>query len=145
MKLLEEPGGAHGEDGEALAGGEVAQGAGEPGFADARGACEEDVAPGGDPARIGELQEDLFLEAAGVPVVNVLDAGVGLAEFGFFEETGEAAVVAIGLFILDKKSDEFVVGEVGVGGDFESVVESLGHAEEFEVIEGGERLFEHHG
>ncbi len=145
MELLQQPGGAKREDSESLTGGEVAEGASEPGFADACGSSEEDVAPGGDPARVGKLQEDLFLEAPGVPVVDVLDAGVWLTESGFFEQTGEAAVVAVGFFVLDEESDECLVGEVGVGGDFNPSVEPLGHAKELEVVEGGQRLFEHHG
>jgi hypothetical protein len=32
-----------------------------------------------------------------------------------------------------------------VGGDFNPSVEPLGHAKELEVVEGGQRLFEHHG
>ncbi len=89
-----------------LASGEVTEGAGEPGFADAGGAREEDVAPGGDPAGVGEFEEGLFLETAGVFVVDVLDAGVRLTEPGVFEEAGEAAVVAVGFFILDLDANE---------------------------------------
>lgn len=124
---------------------EVSQGAGEPGFPDARGACEEDVATGRDPSWVGKLHEKVFLEATGVPVVDVLNAGVRLAEPGFFEETCKAAIIAVGLFVLDEESDEFGVGEVGMGGNFEPVIEPLGHAEELEVVERGQRLFEHHG
>jgi hypothetical protein len=85
------------------------------------------------------------LEAPGVSEVDVLDAGVGMAEPGVFEETSKAAVVAVGLFVLDDKTDEFIVGEIGVGGVFETVLEAFGHAEELEMVEGGQRLFEHHG
>ena len=102
MELLEEPGGAEGKNGESLASGEVAEGAGEPGLADAGGAGEEDVATGGEPARVGELEEELFLETAGVFVIDVLEAGVGLSEPGVFEQAGEAAVVAVGFFVLDE-------------------------------------------
>lgn len=102
LELLEEPGGAEGKNGESLASGEVAEGAGEPGLADAGGAGEEDVATGGEPARVGELEEELFLETAGVFVIDVLEAGVGLSEPGVFEQAGEAAVVAVGFFVLDE-------------------------------------------
>jgi len=145
VKLFQEPGGADGEDGESLAGGKIAEGAGDPGFSDACGPREEDVASGGDPARVGQFQKDLFLKAPGVSEVDVLDAGVGMTEPRFFEEPSKSAVVAVGLFILNEKTDKFIVGEVGVGGVFETVLEAFGHAEELEVVEGGQRLFEHHG
>jgi hypothetical protein len=145
VKLFEETGGPACEDGESLACGKVAEGTGEPRLSNACGAREEDVASGRNPAWVGEFQEDLFLETARVPVVNVLEAGVVVAEACVFEESSEATVIAIGFFVLDEKSDEFLVGEFGVGGVFETGVKPLGEAEEFELIECGHGLFEHHG
>ena len=145
MKLFEETWGPPGEDGEPLSCGEVAEGTGEPRLSNSCGPCEEDVAAGGNPAGVGELDEDLFLETARVPVVNVLEASLVMAEPCVFEESSEATVISVGFFVLDEESDEFFVGEIGVGGVFEAGVKPLGEAEEFELIEGGHGLFEHHG
>ena len=70
-KDFEEAWGAEVLDGESLARGEVSEGAGDPRFSDAGGAGDENVAGVGDPLGISELQEDLFILAAGVAIVDV--------------------------------------------------------------------------
>ena len=68
-------------DGEVLAAGLVAEGAGEPTLADAGRAGEQQPMPFADPVAAGELQEQRAVEAAGGAEVDVLDLR-GMAQPG---------------------------------------------------------------
>jgi hypothetical protein len=59
----------------------------------------------------GEVQEDLFMEAAGMTVVDVFDGGLE-SELGVSENAGEALVFPVGFFILNEQAHELFVGEV---------------------------------
>jgi hypothetical protein len=64
-----------------------------------------------DPLSRGEVQQDLFVEAAGMTIVNVFDGGLE-SELGVFEDAGEALVFPVGFFILNEQAHELFVGEV---------------------------------
>ena len=64
------------EDGEVLPAGLVAEGAGEPTFADAARAGDQQITPCADPVAGGELEEQRAIETAGGAEVDILDAGL---------------------------------------------------------------------
>lgn len=99
------------KDGIARACGEVAEGAGDKTFADTGGAAEKHGAVILDPLGGGEIEEDLFMEAPGVTIVDVFDGSLE-SELGVFEDAGEALVFPVGFFILDEQAHELFVGEV---------------------------------
>jgi hypothetical protein len=63
------------ENGEVLFAGLVPQGAGEPAFADAARAGDDEVAAGADPFAGGELAEERAVEPTGGTIIDILDAG----------------------------------------------------------------------
>ena len=64
------------EDGEVLPAGLVAECRSEPGFADATGAGDDEIAPVTDEVARGELLEQGALNPAGGAEVDVLDGGI---------------------------------------------------------------------
>jgi hypothetical protein len=78
-----------------------------------------------------------------VPVVNVFQCG-RLAELGVPQQALEPLVVAIGLLVLDEQSDEVGVREFGLSSAVETLLQSTGHAEEFQGVERGDGLFIKH-
>ena len=67
------------EDGQVFPAGLLAEGTGEPAFADAAGAGDQQITSRADPVAGGELEEQRAIEPAGSAVVDVLDAG-GMAQ-----------------------------------------------------------------
>jgi hypothetical protein len=78
-----------------------------------------------------------------MPVVNIFHAG-WLAEPGSLEQAPEPLVVTIGFLILHQQPDKFGVGEFGMIGAGESLLEASGHAKELQGIESGYGLFAKH-
>ena len=107
---FEEPGGTKVLDGEPGTRRMIAQSTGEPGFPDAGGTGDENVSGMGDPLGVGQLQEDLFIQAARMAVVDVFESGL-VAEPGHFEEFAQADIFAVGFFVLGEETDEVGVGE----------------------------------
>ena len=62
----------------AVAAGAVGERAGDPTLADAGRPADEDVEVVADPAPVGEREDERLVEAAAVPEVDVLEAGVVL-------------------------------------------------------------------
>ena len=71
----------------------MTEGTGKPTFADPGGPAQDQIVVRVDPLTIGELLEQSAVEAAGGPVIDVLDTGL-LAEFGGAQARGEALVPA---------------------------------------------------
>ena len=61
---------------EAITAGFVSECAGEPRFANASGAGDEDIEVAVEIVTVGELSEETFVEAAAVAIVDVFDAGL---------------------------------------------------------------------
>ena len=119
-EVVQEPGDAQGQSGEAVTAGVVGEGTGEPGLADPRyghsgagagGTGDEDVEAFAQPSPGGEGVDEGLVEAPWVSGVDVLDAGVGVSQLGASQPAGHAAVVAQG---------EFAVGEQAEGSSNES-------------------------
>ena len=69
-----------------------------------------------DPASVGEREDQLPVEPARVPEVDVLDAGVVL-EPGSSQPVGELSRVALGEFAVDEQPEPFLEREgVYLGG-----------------------------
>ena len=70
------------EDGAVLSAGHLAEGAGEPAFADTARSDDNQVALLGDPYAGGELRKQGPVEASGGAVVDILDGGLAVAQLG---------------------------------------------------------------
>ena len=75
-QIGEQPGNAGIEDGDVLPASLVSERAGQPAFAQAAGAGDEQIASLGDPIAGGELEEQRPVEPARDLIIDVLDAGV---------------------------------------------------------------------
>ena len=73
----------------------VAEGAGEPTFADAGRAADDQIVVGVDPLAAGELLEQGAIEAARGAIIDILDGGL-LAQPGIAKPGGELPVVPVG-------------------------------------------------
>jgi hypothetical protein len=96
-----------------------------------------------DPLGRGEIYEDLFVEAAGVAVVDVFEGGLE-SELGVSEDALEALVLPVGFFILHEQADELFVRELCMLRACESFGEAVGHAKELQSVHDGEGLFVEH-
>ena len=130
------------DDGAIVAAGLLADGAGEPAFADAGRADEGQIVVGVDPLALGELLEQGAVEPARGAVVDVFDARL-LAEFGGAQPRRQPFVAPKRGFPIEQQGEPVVAVEslrlVGLG----EFGEGLGHsvkAEGVELVEG--RMFE---
>jgi hypothetical protein len=81
------------------------------GLPDASRPGDEDVAVFRDPPSGGELAHQRPIEFAARRVLEVLETGVGHAELGLRQATGEFAVVARQVLGIDEQADAFVEAE----------------------------------
>ena len=123
------------EDGEVLPAGLVAEGAGEPAFADAAGPGDQQITPCADPVAGGELEEQRAIETAGSAEVDVLDAGLmaqprrpGAASRSAFGVAASPRGRAAGRAIRHVRGSR-------ASGVASSVLEALGHAVEAEGVQ----------
>ena len=79
------------EDGAIVAAGFLADGAGQPAFADAGRADQGEIVAGVDPFALGELLEQGAVEASGGAIVDVFDARL-LTQFGGAQSRRQAFV-----------------------------------------------------
>ena len=79
------------EDGAIVAAGFLADGAGQPAFADAGWADQGEIVVGVDPFALGELLEQGAIETSGGAIVDVFDARL-LAQFGGAQPRRQAFV-----------------------------------------------------
>ena len=99
----EQPGQAQVEGAVAVAAGAVGERASDPALADAGRPADQDVEMLSDPAPVGEREDERLVEAAAVPEVDVLDAGVVL-EPGATQPVRELSGVAFGELAVDEQS-----------------------------------------
>ena len=122
------------EDGTIIAAGLVAECAGEPGFADAGGAFDDEVLQRLDPVAGDQPLEQRAIEAAGRTIVDILDGGA-LAQAGMTEPGGEPAVGALGGLAVEQQGEPFGVAETGGAGIVLQLAEGAGHAGQAEADE----------
>src|SRR3990170_837155 len=135
----EEPWGAHVVGREARAAGAFGEGAGEVRLADAGEADDEEVEMLADPARAGEREHDLTIQAAGGRVVEVLERG-GVAELGDPEAVGELALLARAPLGLDEEAEALLEAEGRELARGKLMLEGVRHGSEphrVHLVEGG--------
>ena len=122
------------EDGQVLPAGLLAEGAGEPAFADAAGAGDQQITPRADPVAVGELEEQRAIEPAGSAEVDILDAGL-MAQPRRPGASLEALLASQRHFVVEQEAEPFGMFEVArLGRGFERL-EALGHAVEAEGMQ----------
>src|SRR5260370_22836210 len=103
------------EDGSIIAAGLVTECAGEPGFADAGGAFDDEGLRGVDPVAGDEPLEQRAIEATCCTIVDILDDGA-LAQPGMTEPGGEPALGALGGLAGEQPGEPFGVAAACGGG-----------------------------
>src|SRR5437763_8408034 len=110
-----------------VAAGLVAQGTSKPRFAHAGRPAQNQIVVRVDPLAIGELLEQSAVEAAGSPVIDVLDTGL-LAQSGIAQPGGKPLVAAMGELAIEQEAEPVGMSERGgFVGRFE-LGKRLGHA-----------------
>jgi hypothetical protein len=117
--------------------------AGEPAFADAARACDQQIAPLADEVAGRELEEQGAIEAAGGAIVDVLDAGVMAQPCGSGARL-KALLPAQRRLVFEQKAKPFGMFEgARLRGLFERL-EAFGHAVQAEVMQQIERRMGQH-
>ena len=130
----EQPRAALVEDRQIFAACLVAEGAGEPRFADPAGAGDQAVAVLADPVATGEPQEHGTIEAAGRLVVDVFDRG-GVPQFGGPRAGLEAPLLSQRGLLVDQQTQPFGVVKALALGVGRQIAEALGHALEAKLVQ----------
>ena len=133
----------------------MGEGAGEPALAGAAGTGDQDVGARADPGAVGEAEDDAAGEAAGADQVDVLEAGVLVAQPGLLETPLEGAGAAFVDLAVDEEREAVLEGhvvEVVAGHLFEEGGQHAGQAQgsdafgegvgEGHVKASGPRMFE---
>jgi hypothetical protein len=126
-ELLEPPGQAQGEHREALAAGLVAKRAGQPGFAHAGGAGEQDVPVGSAPVAWRQAGHEGLLEATWRPRGEVFATG-RLAQCGVAPARGEPPRLALGARTVSQEPQAFFDTEGRDLGPVHLLAEGSRHA-----------------
>src|SRR5271165_252917 len=138
-QLLEQPRDALVENRPIVAAGLVAEGRRQPTLPDAGRADKRQIVVSVDPASLDELLEQGAIEAAGGPIVDILDAGL-LAQPGDPQPCCEPLVLPPRGLSIEEKSEPFERAEtIGLPACGE-VLEGLGHsleAERVKLVESG--------
>ena len=88
----------------------MAEGAGQPAFADAGRAAQDQIVVRVDPFALGELVEQGAVEAARDAVIDILDDGA-VAQPGVAQSGGEALVAAMGDLAIDQQAEPVGMGQ----------------------------------
>jgi len=127
-----------------LAAGLIAQGAGEPGFADAGWPRQQQVVLLADPVTAGQGRELAFVQASALAAVEVFQAGTGVFELGLFAQPFQAFVVAPGQFAVEQQAEPLIEAQAVAGRQCPLLFQSLGHAAEAQVVQLIKRVLGHH-
>jgi len=122
-----------------VAAGLVAERAGEPGFADAGRAFDDQVLRRGDPVAGDQPLEQRAIEAAWRTIVDVLDDGA-LTQPCMTQPGGEPPVGAFSGFSVEQQREPLGVAQPGGRGIVLQLGEGAGHAGQAkldELIDGG--------
>ena len=103
------------------------EGAGDPAFADAGRAADQQIVVSVDPIAGGELLEQGAVETADGAQIDVLDH-CGLAQAGELEAGHEALIVALGGLAVDHQPEALLKAECGDVRLPPLLLECLGHA-----------------
>ena len=87
------------------------------------------------PAPASEGEDEGLVESAGVAEVDVLDAGVGMAQLRAAQSIGHAPIVAHGGFAVDEQAETLLERECIAGGGLELLGQRGGHAKALELVE----------
>ena len=111
----------------AVAAGLVGQRAGEPGFAYAGWAADDQVQAVAQPLAAAQLQDQRLVQPARAAVIDVFQAGV-MAQPRCFEASGQAGVFALGQLAIDHQTEAFVEAEIMDIGRCVLLAQRLDHA-----------------
>lgn len=114
-QLLQQARGAQVQRAVALATGLVAQGAGEPGLADAGRAGQQQVVPLTDPVTTGQGRDQALVQRAATAPVEVFQAGAGVLELGLFTQPLQALVVAPGQLAVEQQAEALIEAQAVAG------------------------------
>ena len=109
-EFLEESGEPEVERGQAFATGLMPQRTAEPGFSNARWAGDQDVVMLPHPLARGETGHQGLVQSAGMPIVDIFDAG-RLTEFGLAQARGQPPGVSLCQLAVDQEPEAFLKAE----------------------------------
>src|SRR5690242_14382863 len=109
----------------------MAQRAAEPGFPTACRARDEDIVPLVDPLTGGQAQQEGFIEAPWMPIVDVLEAGTQ-AQLRLSQAGGEPALAPSGHLAIDEQPQAFFKTERLALWERHLLAERFGHAGQFQ-------------
>src|SRR6516165_4274064 len=122
-----------------IAAGLVAQGRGEPAFADARWTSDDQIVVRVDPAAFGELLEESAIEATCGAVIDVFNGSL-VTQTGIAQAPQQLSVIAMGDLSVEQKPEPLGVAHgpgLARGFDLGKGLGHAGKAEEVELIESG--------
>ena len=90
----------------------MGEGARDPGLAGAAGAGDQDIGAVADPHAVAEAEHEAAVEAAGAAQVDVLEAGVLVAELGLLEPPLQGSGTAFGDLAVDQQREAVLEGHV---------------------------------
>ena len=134
-EVVQQPRQSQVQRGEPVAAGLIGERTGEPGLGNAERSGDEDVEVLAQPAPGGKREDEGLVESAGVAEVDVLDAGVGMAQLRAAQSIGHAPVVAHGEFAVDDQAEALLYRERLAGGGLELLGQRRGYAEALELME----------
>ena len=121
------------------------KGARDPGFTGAGRSTQDDVLGVADPVATSERGNDSLVQAAALPDVDVLDAGLWVLQPGGLHQAFKTARVAPSQFAFDDHAEPVLERQAGASGQCGLFLEGAGHAVEFQVPELREGLLHQHG
>ena len=89
-----------------------------------------------DPGVLGQLQNELTLEATPGSVVDILEHG-GLLEVGLLQAAFETVLLALEMFLFDEQCEALFEGELIIVGRGELNFKRLAEGSKFESLRGG--------
>ena len=90
----------------------VGERAGDPGLARAARTGDQDIGAVADPRAVAEAENDVAVEAAGAAQVDVLEAGVLVAQLGLLEAPLQGSGAPFGDFAVDQQPEPVLEGHV---------------------------------
>nr|CAA55962.1 unnamed protein product [Pseudomonas fluorescens] len=143
-QLLQQARGAQVQRAVALATGLVAQGAGEPGLADAGRAGQQQVVPLTDPVTTGQGRDQALVQRAATAPVEVFQAGAGVLELGLFTQPLQALVVAPGQLAVEQQAEALIEAQAVAGRQRPLFFQCSGHAAQPQLVQLAQGVLGHH-
>ena len=124
--------------------GTLGERAGEPGLADAGGPGDQDALGALEPLTVSEAGEEPAVEATTGALVDVLEVGGRVLEFGSTQQCREALGAAVSSFALDQQGEAVLERQRLRRRHGELFLERGGHAAELEAVQVGQGLMDDH-